>query len=172
MINPEIVNYIKAEKTKGTVDDTIKTNLLNNGWKQEDINEAMAAIATNRTVVGVSTNPMSPLQLEEIKQYRRKIKWIVFTVLTIVYILYIAGTASTSISSGNAQAFIIYCIIGLLVIFSASHLATLGTSPKRNQALEIGSIILKIIGTAFLAFAIIIGLFFALCLFGYFGQGL
>jgi len=41
MITPELLTYIKTERGKGTDEDTIKNNLLKDGWTNDDYNQAL-----------------------------------------------------------------------------------------------------------------------------------
>lgn len=47
MITPELINYIKDQIFRGQSFETIKTVLLNQGWNEVDISQAISQVGTN-----------------------------------------------------------------------------------------------------------------------------
>lgn len=45
MFNKELIKYIKEQQDKGIPEDVLKQNLINNGWDQNDYQEAKDALA-------------------------------------------------------------------------------------------------------------------------------
>ncbi len=43
-MNPQLLEYVKASRAHGSTDATIKTELLNNGWAEADIDAALAGV--------------------------------------------------------------------------------------------------------------------------------
>lgn len=164
MITPEIVSYIKAEKAKGTGDETIRANLLNNGWKQEDINEAMASLAGADGAPANHAEPITPEMIRALKQYRSKLRLVIFAALAIITIIFFIVNGYFSSGADNIGGAIFFIILMLLVSYGIASIAVLGTSPRHNLALEIVGIIAKIIGAVVLLIVLLYGLLFLFCL--------
>ncbi len=156
MITPEIISYIKAERAKNIPDSTIKSSLLSNGWSESDIAEAMSSITTSGTPQPLAGNM-------DIKEHRKKLLWTTFFVLIgfdAVIILIMGGRGLFGVSPLSIG-------LRILVIYLISSFATRGSKPGENTTKTVASSIARIIGTVLLAILIIVGLFFAYCLFAF-----
>lgn len=73
MINNEIVNYIKSELAKGESRQEITSSLIENGWKDTDIQEAFSSISD---AVPNATTPQHTAELVTEKNYPITTLWI------------------------------------------------------------------------------------------------
>ncbi len=173
MITPEIIAYIKVERAKGTPDALIHSNLLDNGWHEQDITEAISALAVNPSadVVTISKSKIPSL---EVQQYRRKVKWITFFILAAVdlFYLYYMGMFNRAVFYQGATTYIIlsYSFISLCIAYAIAAIATRSSSPQKNAAQEVVTIFAKIVGSIILGIAILVGIIFAICMFTGFGN--
>ena len=172
MITPEILSYIKNERAKGTPEPLIRSNLLDNGWHETDITEAVSSLTLNPNSIPATINPVASAELN---QYRKKTRLIVFCVLTLIDIFYLYSIGVlrlSTLSQAPASYIFTYLFINLCIAYGISYIATRNSKPKGNQFVEIGTIIAKIIGAIILTIVILIGIIFALCVFGGLGRGL
>jgi hypothetical protein len=56
MQNKKVQDYIKAEIAKGTDDETIKKNLLANGWTTKELEEALTGEKSSNLQIGTFQN--------------------------------------------------------------------------------------------------------------------
>ncbi len=160
MITPEIIAYIKAEKAKNTADDLIKTNLLDNGWHEQDIAEAMVALKTDPTYAALPL-VADPVTLANLKKYRNKRTWITFTILAvtdIMIILYMGGRGVFGISP-------LSIIMRIIVIYGIASFASIGSKEKKSTLHTTIDIIARSIASVAIAIMIIFGVLFLYCLF-------
>ena len=165
MITPDIVSYIKTERAKGTSDSLIHSNLLDNGWNERDIAEAVSALATNP-----SLNPATMLKTQinnaELKKHRNKRTWITFAVLALIdfiIIMYMGGNGLFGVSP-------LSILIRIVVIYGIASFASLGSGQKKTAAWTVVDSIARVIATLFIAWIIIVGLLFLYCLFAFNGH--
>ena len=140
MITPELISYIKIERSKGSFDQIIKTTLLTQGWTEEDVIEAMSVVDGNDVTLGASGNvpvpPTSPsrntqidiqkpLTAEELERLQ-KIKRIAFA-LSIAFSLILVFWYMTN------QFLDIYgwTIIGFVCLIFFATAYSVGTPPGR-----------------------------------------
>ncbi len=89
MVDSRLVNYVKAELSKGVSLEQIKQNLLPQGWSEEEINEAI-----NSAKQGGTPTPQSSPQKEPNKSSKL---WIIIGVIVILII----GASAFFIFSGK-----------------------------------------------------------------------
>ncbi len=80
MINPLLLQYIKKQLAKGTPEEIITKNLLDNGWPESDIEDAFMLTPHPQEIVREKTKPES-------KSLSRLLFWIFFITINIALIL-------------------------------------------------------------------------------------
>ena len=158
MITPEIIAYVKLERSKNTSDSVIKSNLLANGWNESDIAEAMQSVS-------LSGVPKPSVNFVDLKKHRDKVLWTTFFVLLIVDVLIIAWFMLVQGTWGIFGISPASIVIRLLVIYLFSAFVARGSSTEEKTSKAVGKTILKILGTLFMFVGIAVGLFFAFCFF-------
>ena len=84
MINQQILDYIKQQLQQGIPKETISSNLLSQGWLQQDVNEAFSQATAQNIVQGSGSN-FSAIDVTE-KSSATNIKWIVISVILLLII--------------------------------------------------------------------------------------
>ena len=81
MANPELVAQIQLQKSKGVTVDVIKTNLIQDGWSEEDVNGALA-------LTGMPVGPAIQFKSNYAPRlYQRKEPFTVMLAWMIVFVL-------------------------------------------------------------------------------------
>jgi len=86
MVNEQLVNWIKDGQAKGHSLDTLKSNLVSQGYRQEDVDDAVSSISNSTT-----PSASRPLQKKnsEFKNLLKKKKFLIPAVLLIVGIVFV-----------------------------------------------------------------------------------
>ncbi len=161
MITPDVISYIRIERAKNTPDSTIKSNLLANGWTEQDYAEAMAALANpalsqvpNRTATDAIT-----------KAYRNKVLWSTFFVLLVIDILLIGFFKIFYGTYGAFGLSPLSIILRILFILLVASLAARRSSIHDSQPKAVAKGVMNVIGSIIITIVVVFGIFFAGCLF-------
>ena len=93
MITKELIEYMRSEMTKGTQIANIKISLLQNGWVEKDIDEAVSAISLNMGAVPAPAPATTSAPILETKsQGQGSAKKIIGIVIAIIILVALAGT--------------------------------------------------------------------------------
>lgn len=161
MITPEIISYIKTERAKGTPDSVIKSNLLANGWSENDIVEAISSLS----VSAMSGVPKPLISTSDLKEYRNKVKWTTFSVLIGIDILIILAFRLFSGIWGVFGISIYSILIRILVIYLIASFSAHSSSKEEKTSKAVGKSVMKVIGTILVVILVGAGIFFVGCLF-------
>lgn len=82
MPSAELLKYIEATRAKGTADETIKTHLINSGWDEGEVNQALSP---------QNNNPELPPPVPHFGM------WVAFQYIILFITLYISFTALAGI---------------------------------------------------------------------------
>ena len=163
MITPEILSYIATEQGRGTAPEIIRSNLLANGWSENDINEAISSIPASS-----ATNKSEVKEIyDDLRKHRNKRKWIIFGILILIdfiIIMIMGGQGLFGISP-------ISIVVRVLVIYGIASFSTVGSSPKQSKTMTVFDSIARTLAAFFLFVGISIGVLFLFCLFALGGFG-
>ncbi|MEN9524112.1 MAG: hypothetical protein RL536_181 [Candidatus Parcubacteria bacterium] len=173
MVTPELIDYIKTERTKGVIDTIIKANLLSQGWSVADFDEAVALLQKETTSTAGNIpipRPTGKIITPELKKYRWNRRLLVFAItlfLPMLYILvvYILSIANRSTSlSGLLASTVWYILGGGLVSYISSYIITISMNPSSTKTKEFFNVSLRVVGSIFIALFLALGIFFVSCI--------
>ncbi len=156
MIHPEIVSYIKIEKEKNTPESEIRSNLLANGWSEQDIAEAVQSLPITKNIQ--TSNP-------DLKKHEKEVKWRVFCTLLVLDLVVIVIFKLLYGTYGLFGISLLSIVLRVLVIFLVASFTARGSKPQKTKWKETGDVIVRIVGAIILVPVIAFIALFAFCVF-------
>lgn len=88
MANQQLLDYIRQSLSGGASKDDVRTALLNVGWPQEEVDDALGNISFGA--------PALPFQVNLEQEAKKGKKWLIVKILVLVFIIILASSASAA----------------------------------------------------------------------------
>lgn len=161
MVTPELITYIKLERSKGTADALIKANLASQGWSGIDFDEAVYAI-DNGGVIQPKGKQVAP----ELKTYRSNYKWLLFAVGTVTAFGILFGTSGFNLGTASFGAISLLAVASAVIaVYVSAYVISGMMKPQTSLIANILYFIVNLILTIVLSYILGFGIFFVLCIF-------
>lgn len=151
-IPPEIVSYIESERSRGTSDTAIKSNLLANGWSDKEVADAMRS----GTIPAIDTS---------VKKYRNGLTWNIFSALVALDALIIIVSHMVWGIYGIFGISLYSILIRLFVIYVVSLFAARGAKVETKKSKAVINGVARALSAVLMAVFIGAGVIFVGCLF-------